>query len=176
MNVQNTVKKAAKPAIKFGAATVGLTAGTIIAGKMPELGFLMNIPVVGKYLAKLAPGAAVMFIAYMLNSRVKNELVKAGAFGMGLAGFANAFKRVTSEIPMLAQVSNAIPAGLGYGGHTSNTGQYPPDFYLNSGRAYTRIPQKSVNGLGSAAYSLEGSSNAFKLEGLGSAAYSLEGR
>jgi len=169
MKIEQTVKKVTKPAIKFGAATGGLVVGSLVANKIPELTFLMNIPVVGKYLSRMAPGVAVMVAAYLLNAKVKNELVQAGAFGMGLAGFANAFKRIAADIPVLSMISDSIPSGLGNTsqGHAINAGHYPPTHWIDSNKAYTR----SLNG----PYSLEGTEGKGAYA-LGNTAFALEGR
>lgn len=160
MKVAETVKSVAKPAKKFGAGTVGLIGGSIITSKIPELSFLANIPVVGQYLAKLAPGAAVMFLAYLLNKKFQNDLVQAGAFGLGLAGFANAVKRLTNGTP-LQMVSDAVPAGLGVVRDPTNYGQYPPSYYIDSNKAYSRL-----NGAPSEAYQLNGAGTAYRLSGM----------
>ena len=188
MKVEQTVKKVTAPAAKFGAGVAGLIGGNILVSKIPDLAFLLNIPVVGKFLSKVAPGVAIMFLALMLDRKFKNELVQSGAFTLGLVGFVNALKRLTADSTpdsIFAKVNAALPTGLGgvSQGHAVNAGHYPASFYVDSDKAYTRIPEKTVGGLGDVAYKLEGAgtpgASAFKLEGfgrLGGNAFLLEGR
>src|SRR5688572_9240664 len=95
--IVNEVQKAGKPVGHFAAGLGGLVGGNLIVSKIPDLAFLLNIPVVGKFLSKVAPGVAVMFLAIMLDKKIKNEFVKSGAFTLGLVGFVNAVKRLTAD-------------------------------------------------------------------------------
>lgn len=172
MKVTETVKSVTKPAAKFGAGTAGLIGGSLVASKIPELTFLMNIPVVGQYLSKIAPGAVVMVLAFLLNKKFENELVKAGAFGMGLAGFANAVKRLTNGTP-LQMISDAVPAGLGIVKLPTNYGDYPPALQASTLRGLKGAGQAyNLSGGESKAYNLTG------VKGLGEAgkAYLLSGQ
>jgi hypothetical protein len=191
MKAEQAVKKVTAPAGKFGAGVAGSILGNIVVSKIPDLQFLLNIPVVGKFLSKVAPGVAIMFLALMLDKKFKNEFVQSGAFTLGIVGFVNALKRLTSDgapDSILQKINSALPTGLGgvSQGHAVNTGQYPPGYYVDSNKAYTRIPeqaQAAIQGLGEVAYKLEGAgtpgASAFKLEGfgrLGGNAFLLEGR
>lgn len=177
------VKEIGKPVGHFAVGVGGLTVGNIVLSKIPDLAFLEKIPVVGVYLSKIAPGAAMMFLAYMLDKKIQNEFAKTGAFTLGIVGFINAAKRLTATAPegsLLQKVNSYLPTGLGgvSQGHPVNSGHYPASYFVDSNKAYERIPEKTVSGLGNA-YSLEGAGRnggtAFKLEGFGNA-YSLEGR
>lgn len=161
MKATEVVQKVTKPAAKFGAATAGLIGGSFVTSKIPELSFLNNIPVVGPHLARVAPGVAVMALGLIASKKVNNELLKQAAFGVSLAGFANALKRVASGIPALAPVADAIPSGLGIVRDPTNYGQYPASYYTDSNKAY------KLDGLGNNAYSLEGAGQAYRLNGLG---------
>lgn len=189
MKVEQTVKKVTAPATKFGAGVAGLIAGNMIVSRIPDLAFLLNIPVVGKFLSKVAPGVAIMVLALLLDKKFKNELIQTGAFTLGLVGFVNALKRLTADgapDSILAKVNAALPTGLGgvSQGHAVNAGHYPADYYIDSNKAYNRIPEKPVSGLGNSAYELEGAgtkgTTAFALEGFGRLgagnAFLLEGR
>lgn len=189
MKVEQTVKKVTAPAIKFGAGVAGLIGGNMIVSRIPDLAFLLNIPVVGKFLSKVAPGVAIMVLALLLDKKFKNELIQTGAFTLGLVGFVNALKRLTADgapDSILAKVNAALPTGLGgvSQGHAVNAGHYPASYFVDSKNAYDRIPEaKPVNGLnGSTAFLLEGQkgANAFALEGFGrlgaANAFLLEGR
>src|SRR5688572_17872286 len=171
--VTDTAKGLTKPAGNFAAGVVGLVGGNLVLSKIPDLTFLLNIPVVGKFLSKVSPGVAVMVLAFLLDKKIKNEMVQSGAFTLGLVGFVNVLKRLTSEAPadsIFAKINANLPAGLGgvSQGHAVNAGHYPASFYTDSDKAYTRIPQ-AVQGLGEIAYKLEGAgtpgASAFKLEG-----------
>lgn len=187
--IVNEVKKAGKPLGHFAAGLGGLVGGNLVVSKIPDLAFLMNIPVVGKFLSKVAPGVAIMFLAIMLDRKFKNEFVQSGAFTLGLVGFVNALKRLTAEAPagsIFEKINSHLPTGLGgvSQGHAVNAGHYPASYFVDSRNAYDRIPETpAVNGLGaSSAFLLEGQkgASAFALEGFGKLgnanAFLLEGR
>lgn len=185
--VTDTIKDAQKPVTNFAAGLVGLWGGNFVLSKIPDLEFLLKIPVVGKFLSKVSPGLAIIVLAILLDKKFKNQMVESGAFALGLVGFTNILKRLTADAPegsIFQKVNAALPVGLGgvSQGHSVNAGHYPASYFIDSKMAYDRIPEKTVSGLGNTAYSLEGQkgSDAFKLEGfgrLGSAnAFMLEGR
>lgn len=101
MKTEAVVKKAGSTALKFGAATLGLAAGSFagnkIAGMVPT-----SLPGI---IQKLVPGVVLMGGAVLIAQNFKDDNAEAAAMGVGLAGFASLAKAflpasVTSYIPL----------------------------------------------------------------------------
>lgn len=144
------VKKGASNVGKFASVGGGLVAGTLVLSKIPSLDFLTKIPVAGEWLAKLAPGALTMVLAYLASDRFQNEYVKSASMGMGWAGVLDTLKRTG----LLDKINSYFPTGLSGLGIVQNYANYPPDYFLKSNWAGSRI-----NGLAGNGESLQGAAS-----------------
>jgi len=179
MKSEAVIKKTTSTLGKFGSATAGVVVGSVVASKIPSLDFLSKIPGVGPFLAKLAPGALVMLLAYLASEKFKNDYVENGSIGVGLAGFVDVLRRTG----ILEKINKMIPgsglSGVGGGmrglGLVQNYGAYSPDYFLKSNWA-----TRPLNGVGSPdakSFSLQGSDKqSFSLQGPGETkAFGLQG-
>lgn len=95
------LKEVGSTAGKFGAATVGLVAGSRVANMIGGLTMPATVPVaIAEHLKKAAPGVLLMIAAYFASAKFKSksEFVEPAAVGLGLAGFANLLKAYFPEI------------------------------------------------------------------------------
>jgi len=168
MNTSAVVKEGANKVGEFAAVGGGLVAGTIVGSKIPSMDFLLKVPVVGEWLAKLAPGTLLMVLAYLGGSKFKNDYAQAAAMGLGWAGVLDALRRSGA----LAKINEMFPTGLSGLGIVQNDGAYPPEYFLKSNWA-----NRSLNGLGeTSGNSLQGSDRAaFGLQGNEVSGKSLQG-
>lgn len=173
--VNSAVTKVTTTAGKFGSAAAGLALGRLVTSRIPALDFLNKIPVVGAYLAALAPGSLVMVLAYLAGKKFNNDYADYGATGLGLAGFIDILKRTG----LLDKVNSMIPgANLNGLGIVQNFGAYSPDYFLKSNWA-ERAPALNGPGADARSFSLQGISDtgAFGLQGAESdkKAFGLQG-
>jgi hypothetical protein len=86
---------------KFAAGIAGVAVGQIVMGLIPSI----NNPTVDKIL----PGAAGIVGALLVASKVKDPYVKAGAFGLGIAGTSKIVNNFTagSSNALLQKVNKA---------------------------------------------------------------------
>lgn len=108
MKTEAVVKKAGSTAMKFGAATLGLAAGSIAGNKISSL-LPTSLPAI---IQKIIPGLVLMGGAVVIAKKFDNENAEAAAMGLGLAGFANLAKNF-----LPASIASYIPlngvAGMG---------------------------------------------------------------
>lgn len=146
----DVVKETTSNLAKFGSQAGGLVLGSIVMKKVGEV-LPASLPAIAQ---KIIPGALGMVLAFLLNKKFSNEYVKNASMGLGLAGFVDVLKKITADIPALAQVSNALPtvSGLGRIGYVQNDGDYPPSYFLDSNRQMSR----PLSGINETAYNLTG--------------------
>jgi len=171
------VKEGASKVGEFASVGGGLVAGTIVGSKIPSMDFLTKVPVVGDWLAKLAPGALLMVLAYVGGSKLKNEYAQAAAMGLGWAGVLDALRRSGA----LAKINEMFPTGLSGLGLVQNYAAYPASYFLDSNRA---DGGRTLSGLGENGISLQGpgdaggglQGNGISLQGQDKTGTSLQGR
>jgi hypothetical protein len=150
------VKEAGETALKFGSGAAGLTAGALamklINSKLPT-----STPALAK---KIAPGLVGMLLAYFISAKTSNDKLKAVAFGIGLAGFADVLKKTLGD--KISFINDNVPTLSGTGYAAINTGDFPPSYYERN--AFQGVPMN-----GDSSYSMMGvpmnGGNSFALSG-----------
>lgn len=134
MKTDAVVKKAGSTALKFGAATLGLAAGSFVGNKISSM-LPASLPGI---VQKILPGVVLMGGAYVIGKKFNNENAEAAAMGLGLAGFANVAKNflpvsVSSYIPLNGVAgfgeSMSVPAQLVLNGPVADPN---PQMYLSA--------------------------------------------
>jgi hypothetical protein len=136
-------KELGKAGLSFLEVGGGLTVGAIGLKKLDSL-IPAQVPALAR---QILPGLTTAVVAYVASTKVKNEHAKKVLIGLGTGGALDVVRKVVG--PRVKWVQDNVPALAGTPGYAAvNQGGTGWDYYRDN----------SLQGLGNAAYALNGTS------------------